>query len=73
MAIEQNEKVKASLSTVGDGKPLKAKMFVRRIPVDQIPIEDEKKCADFVHKLYQEKVRYSYRLVVVVVLNFYKS
>jgi lysophosphatidic acid acyltransferase / lysophosphatidylinositol acyltransferase len=29
--------------------------LVRRIPLDQIPYEDEAKCAQFVHKLYQEK------------------
>lgn len=29
----------------------------RRVPIDQIPYEDETKCADWVHQLFQEKDR----------------
>ncbi len=31
-------------------------IFCRRIPMSEIPYEDEAKCADWIHKLFQEKV-----------------
>ncbi|XP_036396969.1 1-acyl-sn-glycerol-3-phosphate acyltransferase gamma-like [Megalops cyprinoides] len=36
------------------GKKYMADMSVRRFPVEEIP-DDEKECADWLHKLYQEK------------------
>ncbi|XP_051937286.1 1-acyl-sn-glycerol-3-phosphate acyltransferase delta isoform X1 [Hippocampus zosterae] len=36
------------------GKKYHADLYVRRIPLDVIP-EDESECADWLHKLYQEK------------------
>jgi len=46
---------KPTLKNVVDGVPVKYELFLRRIPVSSIPVEDEKQCADFVQKLYQEK------------------
>lgn len=43
-----------SLADIVKGRQFKADLYVRRIPVEEIP-EDEKECADWVHKLYQEK------------------
>ncbi|XP_038862188.1 1-acyl-sn-glycerol-3-phosphate acyltransferase gamma-like [Salvelinus namaycush] len=37
-----------------NGKKYMADMKIRRFPVDEIP-EDEKECANWLHKLYQEK------------------
>ncbi|XP_062912489.1 1-acyl-sn-glycerol-3-phosphate acyltransferase delta-like [Mobula hypostoma] len=36
------------------GKKYHADLYVRRIPLEEIP-EDEKECANWLHKLYQEK------------------
>lgn len=55
MAIDSSEKARAELNSIRDGIPLRSEVLVRRIPLDQIPYEDEAKCAQFVHKLYQEK------------------
>uniref|UniRef100_A0A8C6TXN2 1-acylglycerol-3-phosphate O-acyltransferase 3 n=1 Tax=Neogobius melanostomus TaxID=47308 RepID=A0A8C6TXN2_9GOBI len=43
------------------GKKYKADMSVRRFPVEEIP-EDEKECANWLHKLYQEKVKHIFTL-----------
>ncbi|XP_053566906.1 1-acyl-sn-glycerol-3-phosphate acyltransferase delta [Bombina bombina] len=37
-----------------NGKKYHADMYVRRIPLEEIP-EDEQECASWLHKLYQEK------------------
>jgi hypothetical protein len=33
-----------------------AEGFIRRIPISEVPYDDEEKCSQFVHKLFQEKV-----------------
>ena len=47
------------LSNMLAGQQCQAEAFIRRIPVSEIPYNDEEKCAEFVHKLFQEKVRLS--------------
>lgn len=32
-------------------------MYIRRIPIKDVPKNDEKKCAEFLRQLYKEKVR----------------
>lgn len=32
-----------------------AQVYVRRIPISSIPVDDEKKCGLFLYKLYEEK------------------
>jgi len=44
------------LSNILIGHPCLAEGFIRRIPVSEIPYDDEEKCAEFIHKLFQEKV-----------------
>ena len=39
------------------GQSCKAEAFIRRIPIDQVPVDDEEKSAQFVHRLFQEKVK----------------
>ena len=43
------------MNTISNGIPLKAEMFVRRIPMDQVPQDDEGS-AKFINNLYREKV-----------------
>ncbi|XP_063297291.1 1-acyl-sn-glycerol-3-phosphate acyltransferase delta [Pelobates fuscus] len=43
-----------TLLGVLNGKKYHADLFVRRIPLEEIP-EDEQECASWLHKLYQEK------------------
>lgn len=37
-----------------------AKLYIRRIPMSKIPVSDERECANFLNKLYQEKVFFKY-------------
>lgn len=39
-----------------NGKKINGQAVVRRIPIKDIPMQDEKACSAFLHKLYQEKV-----------------
>lgn len=39
-----------------NGEPIYGQMVIRRIPIKDIPIDDESKCSEFLHKLYEEKV-----------------
>lgn len=43
------------------GQSCQAEAFIRRIPIDQVPVDDEEKSAQFVHRLFQEKVKASNR------------
>ncbi|UJR37542.1 hypothetical protein I4U23_030244 [Adineta vaga] len=43
--------------TLLEGRRCKAQLYVKRIPVSQIPYEDEKQCAQWLHELFQEKDR----------------
>ena len=55
--IKTTEGIKPSISLIKDGIPLIAKMCVQRIPIKDIPIDDENKCSEFLYKLYEKKVR----------------
>ena len=57
---------KPDLNTVRNGVPLKGHMLVRRIPIEKIPVDDEAKCSEFIHKLYQEKVKLLFSEIVSV-------
>ena len=54
IGIECKNGVRPDLNTIRNGKPLKAELFVRRIPMDQVP-QSEQGSAEFVHNLYREK------------------
>lgn len=47
---------KPSLEHIKDGVPTKSQIFYRRIPISSIPVDDEVKCAEYLHQLYREKV-----------------
>ncbi|CAD5118668.1 DgyrCDS7353 [Dimorphilus gyrociliatus] len=44
-----------TLMNVICGRPVKAELYVRRIPLSQIPTDNDENCSDWVHKLFQEK------------------
>lgn len=48
-----------NLNMMIQGIPIKGQMVIRRIPIKDIPIDDEHQCSQFLHKLYQEKVSHS--------------
>jgi hypothetical protein len=39
------------------GRPIEAEIYIRRIPLAAACVQDEKKCGDFLQKLYKEKVQ----------------
>ncbi|CAI9718224.1 1-acyl-sn-glycerol-3-phosphate acyltransferase delta isoform X1 [Octopus vulgaris] len=44
-----------TLRNILHGRMCRAEMYVRRIPIDTVPYNDSKECANWLHKLYQEK------------------
>lgn len=48
------------------GHECRAEAFIRRIPIEEVPVQDEQKAADFVHQLFQEKVRRAVTLIVMI-------
>lgn len=54
MGIDPNGP-KPDFNTIRAGFGLKGQLLVRRIPFSSVP-EDEEKSAEFIHKLYKEKV-----------------
>jgi len=56
LAVDNINGAKPTLKHIIDGVPVKFQLVLRRIPVSEIPVENEKECAQFVQKLYQEKV-----------------
>jgi lysophosphatidic acid acyltransferase/lysophosphatidylinositol acyltransferase len=42
--------------TLLKGQSCQAQLYVKRIPITQIPYQDEAECAQWLHKLFQEKV-----------------
>jgi len=43
--------------TILQGKSCKAQLYIKRVPTTDIPYEDEEKCAEWLHTLFQEKDR----------------
>ncbi|CAF0837496.1 unnamed protein product [Rotaria sp. Silwood1] len=43
------------LSYILKGQQCQAESFIRRIPISEIPYDDDEKSAQFIHKLFQEK------------------
>jgi len=47
--------------TLLKGHTCQAQLYVKRIPIAQIPYQDEAKCAQWLYKLFQEKVISSWK------------
>ena len=45
-------------SDMVNGEKIEAELYIRRMPLSDCSPQDEKACAEFVHKLYREKVRF---------------
>ncbi|KAG7282928.1 hypothetical protein CRUP_018428 [Coryphaenoides rupestris] len=54
VTLNFKDKQTPTLLGIVNGKKYKADLKIRRFPVEEIP-EDEKECANWLHKLYQEK------------------
>lgn len=54
VGIEDKNGARPTFNTIRNGIPLKAEMFVRRIPMKDVP-ESEEGSAKFIHNLYKEK------------------
>ncbi|XP_076839456.1 1-acyl-sn-glycerol-3-phosphate acyltransferase gamma [Brachyhypopomus gauderio] len=54
VTLNFRDKEVPTLLGIISGKTYQADMCVRRFPVEEIP-DDERECADWLHKLYQEK------------------
>lgn len=56
IGIQDTDGHKPNLNAIRNGIPFKGEMFVRRIPMSDVP-QDEAGSAEFIHKLYREKVK----------------
>jgi lysophosphatidic acid acyltransferase/lysophosphatidylinositol acyltransferase len=54
VGIADNGPHKPTFNSIRFGRQHKAEMYIRRIPMDQVPV-DEKECAKFVYNFYKEK------------------
>jgi hypothetical protein len=45
-----------TFSMVKSGIPVRTQVYLRRVPMEEVPAEDPKKCADFLNNLYLGKV-----------------
>lgn len=53
------QKINGKFPTLFDlinGVPVIAQIFIRRIALSKVPINDEHLCSEFLHNLYKEKV-----------------
>lgn len=55
MAFRPSDPVKPTMKNILFGKRLEGHMYVKRIPIEEIPEGDEA-AAEWLHKLYQQKV-----------------
>lgn len=46
---------------LANGETVDAELYIRRIPLSEAHPQDEKLCAQFLHKLYKEKVQLQFR------------
>ena len=53
-----------SFRTLLQGRSCKAQLYVKRIPISQIPYEDETKSAQWLQKLFQEKVNHFFSIQI---------
>lgn len=56
LAFKKDANVSPTISSLLNGQAVEGFMFVRRIPLEQVP-EDEEKAAEWLHNLFREKDR----------------
>lgn len=57
IAFKSSDSIKPTMKNLLLGKPLVGHMYAKRIPIEQVPEGDEA-AAEWLHKLYQQKVMY---------------
>lgn len=55
IAFKESDSVKPTMKNLLLGQKIEGHMYMKRIPLEEIPEEDEA-AAEWLHKLYQEKV-----------------
>ncbi len=60
LAIKSENGVKPNILMIKNGEAVKGQMFINRIPLKDVPIDDEKKCSEFLYKMYENKVSLIY-------------
>lgn len=58
LAIKDIDGHSPRFSDMVNGEKIEAELYIRRMPLSDCSPQDEKACAEFVHKLYREKVRF---------------
>ena len=56
MVLKPGNVLDPNLNTLKNGIPVTVQILVRRIPIEQVPTENENECATFLYKLFEEKV-----------------
>lgn len=56
MAMKNIDGRQPNLIDVKNGRELDLHIYLRRIPISSIPVDNEEKCTAYLQKLYQEKV-----------------
>ena len=54
--IKTENGVKPTISMLKDGKPIKGQLLLNRIPIKDVPIDDDAKLTEFLYKIYENKV-----------------
>lgn len=72
IAFKESDSVKPTMTNLLLGKKIEGHMYMKRIPLEEVPEGDEA-AAEWLHKLYQEKVRYfknqfAYRYYTIIIL-----
>ena len=58
IAISDFNGKKPNLRNMMNGIPFKVQIHMGYIPMSSVPVDNEKKCAEFLHNIYKEKVCY---------------
>jgi len=62
IAFKPSDPVKPTMKNLLLGKPLEGHMYAKRIPIEEVPEGDEA-AAEWLHKLYQQKVVHQVHVV----------
>ena len=56
LALKTDNGVKPSISMITHGQPVNAQILIKRIPIKDVPIDDENQCSKYLFDLYEKKV-----------------
>ena len=76
LQFKSDDLIKPTLTNLLQGKQVTAYLSMSRIPLDEVP-EDEKAAEEWLHKLYEKKVRFYLKLIKsatkLFVFSFFSS